>query len=264
VNLHGEVVGINTAIASKSGGFQGIGFAIPSDQAHPIYNALKDKGKVTRGWLGVEIGDVNKLQDEATAAGYTGTSGVFVEGTMFNTPATGKLQAGDVITAIDGKSVSNASQLRNQIAVTPPGTDVKLTVTRGGKDQDVIIKLGEQPADLSAIASGAHGHQNENSDTVSAESLGLQLSNITDELTQKYTLPDSAKSGAVVISVDPNSPAAGVGIAVGDVITRVGGKEVTDASSAADAISKGDPAKGIALNITNREGSRFVFIKSEK
>jgi serine protease Do len=263
VNLHGEVVGINTAIASRSGGFQGIGFAIPSDQAHPIYNALKSKGKVTRGWLGVGIADVSKTRDEAAASGYTGDTGVFVSETMFNTPATGKLQAGDVITAINGKTVETASALRNQIAMTPPNTEITLAVVRGGKSIDVSIKLGEQPEDLSAIASAAHGHQSPDSDTASAESLGIQLTNVTDELATKFNLQD-AKSGAVVTSVDPNSPAAQAGVNVGDLITKIGGKEVDDASSAAEAIAKSDPTKGIALNITNRDGSRFVFIKTDK
>jgi serine protease Do len=264
VNLRGEVVGINTAIASRSGGFQGIGFAIPSDQAHPIYDALKSKGKVTRGWLGVEIHDVNQFKDEVAAAGFTGNSGVFVKETMLNTPATGKLQAGDVITAINGKSVATSSALRNQIALTPPNTNVTLTVFRNGKQQDVVVKLGEQPDDLSAIASGGAGHhQNQDSDTVSAESLGIQLTNVTDELSTKYNL-QNAKSGAVVTSLEPNSPAAMAGLSIGDLITRVGNTDVADAGSAADAISKGDPAKGIALHVTNREGSKFVFIKTEK
>jgi serine protease Do len=262
VNLHGEVVGINTAIASRNGGFEGIGFAIPSDQAHPIYEALKDKGKVIRGWLGVEIGDVQHMQDEVAATGYKGDNGVFVEGTMFNTPATGKLQAGDVITALNGKPIETAAQLRNAIAVAPPGTEVSLTVSRNGKTQDVSIKLGEQPADLSQIAAGGR-HSDEGSGTVSAESLGLQLTDVTDELATRYNL-QGAKSGAVVTTVDPNSPAAAAGVNVGDLITKVAGKDVQDASSAADAISKADPSKGIAMNITNREGSHFVFIKTEK
>ena len=263
VNLHGEVVGINTAIASRSGGFQGIGFAIPSDQAHPVYEALKDKGKVTRGWLGVGIADVNKLKAEAAATGYTGDTGVFVSEAMFNTPAAGKLQEGDVITAINGKTVETSSALRNQIAMTPPGTVVTLTVTRGGKQQDVTVKLGEQPDDRSQIAMGGHGHHgDDNSGTANAESLGLRLSDVTDELSTKLNLSDT--KGAVVTSVDPNSPAAMAGVEVGDVITKVGGTEVDDAASCADAIGKGDPAKGIALHITNREGSRFVFIKSDQ
>ena len=153
VNLHGEVVGINTAIASRSGGFQGIGFAIPSNEAKFVYNALKEHGKVIRGWLGVEhrrclAEPVRKPSFWATTA----QTGVLVEQTFPNTPANGKLQAGDVITGIDSKPVVNTVQLRNAIAVTAPNTDVTLQVVRDGKTIDQTIRLGVQPVDLTAVA----------------------------------------------------------------------------------------------------------------
>jgi serine protease Do len=147
--------------------------------------------------------------------------------------------------------------------MTPPNTDVHLTVIRGGKQQDVTVKLGEQPDERSEIAMGGHGnHGDNNADTANAESLGLRLSDVTDELTTKFNLPDT--KGAVVTSVDPNSPAAVAEVEVGDVITKVGKTEVDDAASCADAIGKGDPTKGIALHLTDREGSRIVFIKSDQ
>jgi len=259
VNLHGEVVGVNTAIASRTGGFQGIGFAIPSDQAHPIYDALKDKGKVTRGFLGVVIEDVTLNKDKAASAGYLGDNGVFVAGTEFNTPAIGKLDEGDVITAINGKPVATAADLRNQIAMSAPGTPVKLTVSRDGKEQTVTIKLGEQPDDMSAVASGERGRQNDqNSDSVTADSLGFRMSTLTDELATRFNLQD-AKSGVVVTTVAHGSPA---GMHVGDLITKIGRTDVTDAGSAADAIAKGDPSKGIAMHVTNQDGSHFLFVKT--
>jgi serine protease Do len=262
VNLHGEVVGVNTAIASRTGGFQGIGFAIPSDQAHPIYDALKDKGKVTRGFLGVVIEDVTLNKDEAASAGYLGDNGVFVKGTEFNTPAIGKLDEGDVITAINGKPVATAADLRNQIAMSAPGTPVKLTVSRDGKQQTVTIKLGEQPDDMSAVASGERGHQNDqNSDSVTADSLGFRMSTLTDELATRFNLQD-AKSGVVVTTVAHGSPAEEAGLHAGDLITKIGRTDVTDAGSAADAIAKGDPSKGIAMHVTNQDGSHFLFVKT--
>ncbi|HEY8666010.1 MAG TPA: trypsin-like peptidase domain-containing protein, partial [Tepidisphaeraceae bacterium] len=147
-NIHGEVVGINTAIASRSGGFQGIGFAIPSNQAKFVYAQLKDKGKVTRGWLGVSISDITKNLDNAKSFGFTGDKGVLVEQTFPNTPATGKLQPGDIVTQLDGKPVDNVQELRNAVAATPPGTEMKFTVFRDGKSQDVAVKIGDQPEDL--------------------------------------------------------------------------------------------------------------------
>ena len=140
VNIHGEVVGINTAIASRSGGFQGIGFAIPSNEAKFVYGQLKAHGKVTRGWLGVSIADVARDPNTAQSFGYQGTNGVLVEQTFPNTPATGKLQAGDIVTEINGKSVDNVQQLRNEIAATAPNTDVTLKVWRDKKYQDVGIE----------------------------------------------------------------------------------------------------------------------------
>ena len=113
VNMHGQIVGINTAIATESGGFQGIGFAIPSDEARQIYTTLKTKGHMTRGWLGVEIIDVSKLSAEAHSTGFKGNNGVLVKGVLSNSPATGKLQPGDVITA------SERQQGRKLHAVAP-------------------------------------------------------------------------------------------------------------------------------------------------
>ena len=155
VNLHGEVVGINTAIASRSGGFQGIGFAIPSNEAKFVYAALKEKGKVTRGWLGVShqrrVQDSPRspeiwLQREQRRAGredipqYTGHR---------------KLQPGDIIETINGKAVDGVLELRNTVAANPPGRQMNFKVFRDGKEMDVEITLGEQPADLVAFGRGA-------------------------------------------------------------------------------------------------------------
>ena len=135
VNIRGEVIGIITAIASRTGGFQGTGFAIPSNQAKFVYAALKEKGKVTRGWLGVSIRDV--AQDAAgiqQTFQYSGTDGVFVHDLLDNAPVAGKLERGDIITEMNGKPVESVQALRNQIAETAPGgrpvTPLTLNVER--------------------------------------------------------------------------------------------------------------------------------------
>ena len=182
MNIHGEVVGINTAIASRTGGFQGIGFAIPSNQAKFVYSALKDNGKVVRGWLGVEIADVSdeRVKDNAKALGFTGDSGVIVAGVMNDTPAGGKLKPDDIITKLDGKDVKNTQQLRGAIARTKPGQEVTMTVFRNDKTQDVKIKLGEQPENL-AFASGGGMRRtpakSQDSNDVTAESIGVRPRN---------------------------------------------------------------------------------------
>ena len=147
-NIHGEVVGINTAIASRTGGFQGVGFAIPSNQAKQIYQILREKGKVVRGWLGVSIASVDDPDTAPIAKlkGYKGTTGAFVQDTLPDTPAVGKLKSGDVITKINGKEIKDSTELRNTVAMIAPGTDVKFEVFRDGKTQEVTVKLGDQPA----------------------------------------------------------------------------------------------------------------------
>ncbi len=264
VNIHGEVVGINTAIASRSGGFQGIGFAIPSNEAHFVYGQLKGHGKVTRGWLGVSIADVARDPKTAASFGYQGRTGVLVEQTIAGTPSSGKLQPGDIITAMNGKPVDTVLQLRGAVASTMPNTDVKLKVWRDGKDQDVTIHLGEQPEDLMASMGG----KNKGPEAPKAvapgtfEALGMTLTTPDDQLVQRYGLNDRA--GALVTKVQPRSAAEKKGIQPGDLITKVGGQKVSNAREASDAIAKQDPKSVIRFYITNGEGSRFVTVDPQK
>jgi serine protease Do len=260
VNIHGDVIGINTAIATRSGGFQGIGFAIPSNQAKVIYQMLKDKGKVTRGWLGVSIEDVHRDPGLAKSFGYTQDTGVIVQQVLQGTPSTGKLQPGDIITAVNDKAVENVQELRNEIARTVPGTNAKVQVFRNNKPTDVTITIGEQPANVLALGPGGNGIAPKAGNAEAGEALGMRLANVTDELAQKYGLGET-RQGALVTSVEPRSLAAKAGLQPGDLITRVGSENVTNANDAADAIGKQDVAKGIRLYITNKEGSRFVFIQ---
>jgi len=262
VNIHGDVVGINTAIASRSGGFQGIGFAIPSNEAKFVYAALKEKGHVTRGWLGVSISDVAKDLPKAQSFGYTGSTGVLVEQTFPNTPATGKLQPGDIIEQINGKDVESVLSLRNSVAANPPGAEMNFKVFRDGKETDVQITLGEQPADLVAFGRGVAPSDSGTAPASSAEALGMKLVTPDDQAVSQYNL--SEKEGALVTSVKPRSPADKAGIHPGDLITHVAGQVVTNARQAGDAIGKQDPSKGIRFYVTSADGARFVFVEPEK
>jgi serine protease Do len=264
VNIHGEVVGINTAIATVSGGFQGIGFAIPSNQAKIIYASLKEHGKVTRGWLGISIGDVATDLDTAKYYGFTGTAGVLVEDTIPGSPAVGKLHHGDIITAVNGTSVADRDHLRNMIADFAPNTKVTLHVFREGKEKDVEITLGDQPADLSSI-SRAPGDENapgaeENANT--NQIYGMTLKPLDADTAQELHLND-VRSGAVITAVDPNSPAGAAHLQPGVVITEIGKTPVHNAREAIDALKKVDLAKGgVPLYIVTSEGSQFVFLKA--
>jgi serine protease Do len=270
VNTRGEVVGVNTAIASRTGAFSGIGFAIPSNQAKFVYESLKKSGHVTRGWLGVSISDVATDVPLAQSFGYQGTTGVLVGQTMPNTPATGKLKAGDIITGFNGHDVKNVQELRNEVAATSPNTDVKLNVFRDGKDEMVTLKLGEQPDNvfMASLPGKNKDHHNGAMPEADAGKIGLRLASPSDELLKQYDLAD-IKQGAVVTAVERNSLAAKAGITVGDVITKVGKTDVKNAQEANEALQGVDLKKGVRLYITTKEPgsdqimSRFVFVHSE-
>ena len=263
VNLHGEVVGINTAIASRSGGFQGIGFAIPINDAKFVYNQLKEHGKVTRGWLGVAIGDISHQPEVAKGIGYDKSAGVLVEDILPNTPANGKLERYDVITAINGKPVQNVTQLRNVIASQTPGSAVTMNVFRNGKTQDVEIKLGEQPENMLASNNEAVTPQVPGQPK-SAEALGMKLSTPTEELAQKYGLQDSSTQGALVTAVTPRSAAEKAGLQVGDVITQVDRKPIKSAQEASALINKHAGKTPILLYVTNSDGGHIVAVEPKK
>ena len=263
VNLHGDVVGINTAIASRSGGFQGIGFAIPINDAKFVYNQLKEHGKVTRGWLGVEIGDIGKQPEIAKSLGYDKSVGVLVERNLPNTPAAGKLQPYDVITSINGKPVETVLQLRNVIASQTPGSTVTMSVFRDGKIEDVQIKLGEQPETLLAGNNEPTAPQHSGQGR-SAEALGMRLATPNEELAQKFNLQDSNSEGALVTALTPRSAAERAGIQVGDLITQVDRKPVKSAQEAGNLINKHSGKNPILLYVINGEDGHIVAVEPKK
>jgi serine protease Do len=269
-NLRGEVVGINTAIASKSGGFQGIGFAIPSNQARFVFDSLKSQGKVVRGWLGVSISDVARDLPKARSFGYDGDRGVLVEQAFEGGPAGDKLQAGDIIVTLDGKAVDDVQSLRNAVATRKPGTEVKFKLFRDGVMKDVAIQVGEQPTDLSAVAFAAPGTARRAPSTnrpgaradaiVGAEKFGLRLADAGADVSKVLGIA----GGARVTYVEPSSPAAsatGGAVRPGDVIIDVAGTPVSNAQEADEALAKADPAKGVRLRLANEGGTRFVFVR---
>jgi serine protease Do len=258
VNLEGEVVGINTAIASHTGEFSGIGFAIPAREARFVYAALKDHGKVVRGWLGVSIADIAHDPKLAQSFGYKNSTGVLVESALPGTPAAGKLQSGDIIESVNGKPVESVLQLRNEIASFGPDTEVNLTVFRDGKDTSVSLKLGTQPQDMTAVA-GEHGPAQHEGAT---DALGMTLSNATDELARRYKVGDD-RDGALVTHVKPGSPADLAGLRPGDLIAQVGATKVKTADDASDLLSKQDLKAGVRLYVVTPEGARFAFIQAQ-
>jgi serine protease Do len=258
VNTRGEVVGINTAIASASGGFNGIGFAVPSNQAKFVYTSLKTHGKVVRGYIGVSIQDVSRRPELARSFGYESRDGVLIAQIGKKSPAADKLQPGDIVVALAGKPIKDSQDLRNTIASTAPGTDLKVTVFRNGKNQDVTLKIAEQPEDLMlAMNTGVSGDtaartaEDGNADAL----LGMSLATATDKVAQDFG------QGAVITDLDPKGPAAKAGLRKGDVILQVFNEPVQNAKQAIEAIRKADPSKGIRLYVSNAEGRHFELIK---
>lgn len=250
VNMSGEIVGINTAILSRSGGYQGIGFAIPSRMARAVMTSLIEEGKVTRGWLGVMIQTVT--DDLAQAFDLPkNTDGVIVSDVQPDSPAqTAGLRRGDVIISLGGKPVSSASGLRNRVAMTAPGTTVEMGILRNGDEQTIEVELGELPSEAAA-APGA---------PPKSELDGLTLAPIDPDLRQRFNIPSSIARGVIVANVDPASPAAQMGLRPGDVILEVNRQRVDSLDSFSQAYQKRDKR---VLFLVYRDGGT-LFLAANK
>ena len=246
VNINGELVGINTAIASRTGGFQGIGFAVPSNMARQIMQSLVKTGKVTRGWLGVTIQDV----DENIAKGLKlkKAEGVLVGTVVENSPAkVGGLKTGDVILEMNGKKIRDTVELRNTVARTSPGTTVKLTVWRDGAIKKLSIKLDEIP-DQSVAAE----QQQE-----MGELLGFSAAPMSPELASRYRL--QADAGKVVVTnVDPAGNAYRAGLRNGDVVKAANRKNITSYKQFLSIVGKMKQGDLLFL-LVSRGGSNVYF-----
>jgi serine protease Do len=275
VNLHGEVVGINAAIASKTGLFSGIGFAIPSNQAHKMFDSLKSGAKVVRGWLGISMTNVSDDLPGVHSLGYDKTTGVEVAEVGRDTPASGRLEINDIITAYNGMPVNNNEDIRNAVAGTEPGSEAKITVFRDGRYQDVAVTIGSQPEDLEAAM---HSGGGQNDDTQAAPRLeqdsptfGLMgLRTLTGDLVRQLNSDaganylDSGQTGALITNIKPGSIADKAHLERGDVITHVGRTEVTTSRQAKDALDQADAKEGVRIRVVTPEGPRFVFLQQEE
>lgn len=206
VNLQGELIGINTAIFSRSGGYMGIGFAIPSNMARGVAQSLKVHGKVVRGWLGVSI--QNLSPDLAKQFDTTETTGALVTDVIQESPAQDAgLQRGDIILDYDGRPVENSTKLRTYVAETAPETTVEVRVLREGREEDLTVVIGQMPKDLAGFGeTGTAGARHALS--------GLTVESVSSD-------PDSDEKGVRVLQVDPDSRVARSGIRKDDVILEI-------------------------------------------
>ena len=257
-NMDGEVIGVNTAILSPSGGSVGIGFATPANTVQPVIDQLLKFGETRRGWLGVRIQNVDDEIAENLSLG--ATRGALVAGIDDRGPSKGAdVRVGDVIIKFDGKAIKESRDLPKLVAATPVGKDVEIVLVRGGKELTKTIKLGRLEDGEKAIIQAAEGPE-----AAAAQStLGLELSKLSDELRAKYQIKDSVRSGVVITAVDPRSDAAERRLAPGEVVLEINQENVSDP---ADAVKKvkalKDAGKKTALFIvaTGRGDTRFVAL----
>ncbi|MGA8649278.1 MAG: Do family serine endopeptidase [Xanthobacteraceae bacterium] len=249
-DVEGNVIGVNTAIFSPSGGSVGIAFDIPADTVKNVVTQLREKGSVTRGWIGVQIQPVTP--EIAEGLGLKKASGALVSEPQANSPAAkAGIESGDVITSVDGNSVNDARDLARRIGTMAPGTSVKLGVLHQGQEKTVTVTLGTLPNEKAA--------SNQENPRATPDNdmpkLGLTLA-------PSSKMSGADGSGVVVTAVDPNGVAADHGFQVGDVILDVGGKAVTNPADVrkqlADARKEGKHA--LLFRVKSGEGTRFVAL----
>ena len=245
-NLKGEVVGVNTAIYSPSGGSVGVGFAIPANTVDSVVEALEHGGVVKRGYLGVAIQPVS--QDIADSMGLGHAAGAIVDQVTPGTPAAeAGLKPGDVITKVDGQPVKDAADLTVRIGSFKPGDKVALTFLRDGADKTADVTLAALKDNKVAAAAT---EQND-----SSRLLGVELS-------PAKQVSGAGDKGVVIVNVDPNGAAADKGLAAGDVILEVAGKQVSDPDQVKSdiAASKQEGKKAVLMRVQTANGERFVAI----
>ena len=251
-DVDGNVIGVNTAIYSPSGGSVGIAFAIPADTVKSVVTQLKDKGSVTRGWIGVQIQPVNA--DIADSLGLKAAEGALVAEPQPDGPAVkAGIESGDVITSVNGQAVKDARDLAKRISSLPPGSTVKLGVVSKGAEKTVNVTLGELPREQRQ----ARANSDERGDSSGTEVPRLGLS-----LAPAGKVAGAGSDGVVVTHVDQDGPAAAQGFRTGDVILEVAGKRVGNPDEVrkafADARSGGK--RTILLRVKSGESTKFVAV----
>lgn len=247
VNIQGDVIGINTAITSPSGGNVGIGFAIPASLAQSVIEELKSKGKVTRGYLGVYLQEIT--EDLKDAMALPSLDGVLISEVVDNTPASkAGVKAGDVILEFDGKKVEDMASFRIMVAATDIGKKVNITVYRDGRQKDLRLTIGEMPETVSAAQEPPEQEYE----------LGLKVMNVTDPRAQRFE--PKTPVGVIVIDIRPGTPADKAGFNVGDVIMMIGDKKTSDVDEYRDAVKDLKPGKPVIFHVQRGERKLYIAV----
>jgi serine protease Do len=252
VNTRGELIGINTAIFSRTGGSMGIGFAIPSNMAKGVMDSLVKTGKVVRGYLGVSIQDLNA--EMAKQFGLDDKQGALVSDVVAGSPADkAGMKTGDVILKFDGKEIENSTTLRHRVAETPVGKKTEIEVQRDKKPVKLNVKIAEQPKDMSASSESVK------SSDKSTALAGLEVGNLTREIASQLRLPRGTQ-GVVVTQVETGSAAEKAGVNQGDVIVELNRKPVQNTSDFQRLSGNLGKNDAVLLLIARHGGRMFVAI----
>jgi serine protease Do len=246
-DVEGNVVGVNTAIVSPSGGSVGIGLDIPADTAKMVVDQLKDNGHVTRGWMGVQVQPVTPAI--ADGLGIKEAQGALVDAAQSGSPASQSgIAVGDVIEAINGAPVKNSRDLARKVAAVAPGTTLKFDILHNGETKTVTLTVGQMPSQQQIAA------RNESAKPADiVPHLGL-------ELAPAAVIPRAGDKGVAVISVDPDGPAADRGLVPGDVILDVGGKPVANGLQVRKALTdaRAHGKNDVLMRVKTADGTRFI------
>jgi len=252
VDMWGRLLGINTAIFSRSGGNQGIGFAVPSDLAMEIFKSIRQNGRVIRGYLGTVIQPVTP--ELATAFNLKETTGALVSDVAPGSPAEkAGIQHGDVITMLDGKKVEGPRELRLMIGIMPPGQKTVLKLLRNGQEKEVTAELGELPQKESAISS------NEEATPTPSILEGMRVVDLDDQARQALQTPKGLQ-GAVIAEIDPDSAAYQAGLRQGFVIMEIDRKPVKNAADAMALSGNLKKDQPVILRVWGGGQSRYVTL----
>ncbi|HLD29378.1 MAG TPA: PDZ domain-containing protein, partial [bacterium] len=258
LNLNGEVVGINTAIYAPTGVFSGIGFAIPINLAKNILEEMIDKGKVTRGWLGVYIQDVDRAI--ALQFGLKEQKGALVNKVEPGSPADkAGIERGDIIIEIDGKEVKNTFSLRRLVSEAKPGQTVRLKIVRGRKYVEAAVRITEMQGEESR---GARGRIEKEETDGEAEWEGIRVSELSEDIRSVFDIKSGVR-GVVVIGVDPGSLAGEAGLMRGDVLQGINQNSVSGIEDFRKAAKKIDLSSGVVFDIIRRGEPLYITIIGE-